>query len=49
MHKQKIEELKKQLNKKIEQGADFNSIYKISVELDKFIIEYYKNNLEEAK
>ena len=49
MHIKKIEELKEQLNKKIEEGADFDTIYQISIELDKFIMEYYKNNGQEAK
>lgn len=49
LHIKKIEELKEQLNKKIEEGADFDTIYKISTELDKFIMEYYKNSNEEAK
>ena len=49
VHNKKIEELKEQLNKKIEEGADFDTIYKISTELDKFIMEYYKKSDEEAK
>ena len=49
MHNKKIKELKKQLNKKIDEGADFDTIYSISVELDKLIVEYYKKSEEEAK
>lgn len=49
MHNKKIKKLKKQLNKKIDEGADFDIIYSISVELDKLIVEYYKKSEEEAK
>lgn len=31
-----------ELNKKIEEEANYDTIYKISVELDKLIEEYYK-------
>ena len=38
-----IEELKAKLNKSIEDGEDFDTIYKLSTELDELIAEYYRN------
>lgn len=38
-----IEELKEKLNQSIEDGADFDTIYKLSTQLDKLIAKYYKN------
>lgn len=32
-----------ELNKSIEQGEKYSKIYKLSVELDELISEYYKN------
>ena len=34
--------LRDKLNKKIEENASYDEIYKISVELDELIAEYYK-------
>ena len=34
--------LRDKLNKKIEESASYDEIYKISVELDELIAEYYK-------
>ena len=36
--------LRDKLNKSIEQGDDYNIIYKISIELDDLIAQYYKQN-----
>ena len=35
--------LRDKLNKSIEQGDDYNITYKISIELDELIAEYYKD------
>ena len=34
------------LNKSIEENTDYDEIYKISVELDKLIAEFYKKNID---
>ena len=34
--------LRDKLNKSIEQGKDYETIYKLSVELDELIANYYK-------
>lgn len=39
----KIEELKNKLNQSIENGEDFDTIYKLSTQLDKLIAQYYKD------
>jgi len=45
-----ILKLRKKLDESIKNGADYKEIYKISVELDQLITEYYKNKMEkEAK
>lgn len=36
--------LRDKLNKSIEQGDDYNITYKLSIELDDLIAEYYKQN-----
>lgn len=41
-----IEELRKELNNLIENGADFEEIQKVSFILDECLIEYYNNKLE---
>ena len=38
----KICKKREELNKSIEEKKDFDEIYKISIELDKLIAEYYK-------
>lgn len=43
MLNKQIEELKDKLNQSIEDGADFDTIYEFSTQLDKLIAEYYKN------
>ncbi len=35
--------LRDKLNKSIEQGEDYSIIYKISIELDELIAQYYKD------
>ena len=42
MIKSRIEALKRELNRRISEGADFKDVYEISVELDKLILQYYK-------
>ncbi len=41
---EKICKLRDELNKCISDGEDYSKIYKVSVELDKLIAEYYRNN-----
>lgn len=36
--------LREELNRCISDGEDYSKIYKVSVELDKLIAEYYKSN-----
>lgn len=36
--------LRDELNKCISDGEDYSKIYKVSVELDKLIAEYYRTN-----
>ncbi len=43
MLNEKICKLRDELNKKIEENADYEIIYNLSLELDKLIAEYYKN------
>ncbi len=35
---------REELNKSIEEGRDYSVIYKISVELDELIAEYYRDS-----
>lgn len=42
MINEEICKLRDKLNKSIEEEKDYEEIYKISVELDKLIAEYYK-------
>lgn len=37
--------LRDKLNKSIEDNADYDEIYKISVELDRLIANFYKNSI----
>ncbi|HBC84593.1 MAG: aspartyl-phosphate phosphatase Spo0E family protein [Clostridia bacterium] len=37
--------LRQKLNESIMEGQDYNVTYKLSVELDKLIAEYYKKNI----
>lgn len=43
MINEKICELREKLNKSIQNGEDYDKIYKISIELDELIAEYYKD------
>lgn len=38
-----------ELNRSIEEKKDYSIIYKISVELDELIAEYYRNNEKNEK
>lgn len=40
---EKICRLREKLNKSIQDGEDYDTIYKLSVELDELIAEYYNN------
>lgn len=42
MLNERICELRDELNKKIEENADYEIIYNLSLELDKLIAEYYR-------
>ncbi len=39
-----IRKKREELNKSIEENRDYDYIYKISVELDELIAEYYREN-----
>ena len=39
--------LRDKLNKSIEDNADYDVIYKISVELEKLIASFYKNSMSQ--
>ncbi len=41
--------LRDELNKSIEQGEDYNNTYRISVELDNLIAQYYRTVQKEEK
>ncbi len=43
LEKERINKLRDKLNKSIEENEDYSIIYKLSVELDKLIAEYYEN------
>lgn len=38
--------LRDRLNKSIENGDDYREIYKLSVELDELIVQFYKEKFE---
>lgn len=42
---EKICKLRQKLNESIMKGQDYNVTYKLSVELDKLIAQYYKKKL----
>lgn len=44
MLEQEICKLRNELNKCISDGEDYSKIYKVSVELDSLIVEYYRKN-----
>lgn len=37
--------LREKLNESIIKGEDYNIIYKLSIELDELIAQYYRNNV----
>ena len=41
--------LRDKLNKSIEQGKDYNIIYKLSIELDELIAKHYKDLKKKRK
>jgi len=45
MLNEKILKLRERLNESIINGADYEEIYKISIELDELITEYYKEKI----
>ena len=42
MIKEKIETLKEELNELVKNEANFEEIYKVSKQIDKYLVEYYK-------
>jgi len=42
---EKILRLRKELNDSIVNGKDYDIIYKLSIELDELIMEYYKRRM----
>ena len=48
MLKDRICKKREELNKSIEENKDYEEIYKISVELDELILEYYRENEEKS-
>lgn len=44
----KICKLRDRLNKSIENGDDYEIIYKLSIELDELIAQYYKININNS-
>ena len=43
-NKEKINSLREELNESILKNEDYSKIYKLSVELDKFIAKYYEES-----
>ncbi len=46
MLREKIDELRLKLNELISKGATYEEIYKVSQELDRYITEYYKMQMD---
>ena len=42
MLNEKIESLRKKLNRLVKNNAPYEEIYKVSIELDKYIVQYYE-------
>ncbi|MBR3888594.1 MAG: aspartyl-phosphate phosphatase Spo0E family protein [Clostridia bacterium] len=42
MIKEKIETLKEELNELVKNEANFDEIYRVSKQIDKYLVEYYK-------
>ena len=49
MLEEKINKKREQLNKSIEKNKDYDKTYKLSVELDDLIAEFYKKSLQKTK
>lgn len=49
MLNEKIIDLREKLNKSIEDGEEYNTIYQISIQLDELIAAHYKNKIEKMK
>jgi hypothetical protein len=43
-----IEELREELKRLIDLGADFGEIYEVSLKLDELIVVFYRNALKES-
>lgn len=46
MINKKILKLREELNNSIINGEDYETIYKLSIELDELITEYYKEKID---
>lgn len=49
MLEEKIKRKREQLNKSIEKNENYENVYKLSVELDELISEFYKEKEEKEK
>jgi len=49
MLNEEICKLRDKLNKSIEKGEDYSTIYNLSIELDELITKYYKNPRQNSK
>ena len=49
MLEEKIQIKRKQLNESIEKNKKYEDVYKLSIELDDLITEFYKESKEKAK
>ena len=49
MLEEKIQRKRKQLNESIEMHQNYEDVYKLSVELDELITEFYKESKEKTK
>lgn len=49
MLEEKIQRKRKQLNESIEKNGNYEDVYKLSVELDDLITEFYKESKEKKK
>lgn len=45
MLEKQINDLRKKLNQSIEDNLDFSVIYKLSTDLDRLIVQYYKKDV----
>ena len=49
MLEEKINKKREELNRSIEKNRDYDKTYKLSVELDDLIAEFYKKSLQKTK